>query len=121
MNGAIKCATRLAATVVTGLGVLATPAVAAQTEVTVIRGTASDTASGQPADGLPAVLRGWPPGAKRAQAKPEPKPGAPGWIATGGETLWLLEPGGERMIGCWLQGSTQVGGTDIRCGRGALR
>ena len=121
MNVAIKWSTRWAAIMVAGLGVVAAPAVAAKTEVTVIRGTASGAASGQPAGGLPTVLRGCLPGTKRVQAKPEPEPQAPGWIATGGETLWLLERGGERMIGCWLQGSTQVGGIDIRCGRGALR
>jgi len=44
-----------------------------------------------------------------------------GWIATGGETLWLVERGGGRVVGCWLQGSTQAGETDVRCGRGTLR
>jgi len=102
MNVAIKWTTRWAVVVVAGLGALATPAVAAKTEVTVIRGTASDAASGQPGGGLPTVLRGWPPGAKRVRAKPEPELQAAGGIATGGETLWLLERGGERMIGCWL-------------------
>ncbi len=121
MNGAIKCATKWAAITVAGLGVLAVSAVAAETGVTVIRGTASDAASGQPAAGLPTVLRGWPPGAPRRAPKPEPKRDAPGWIATGGETLWLVERDGGRVVGCWLQGSTQVGEIDVLCGRGALR
>ncbi len=115
MNGAIKWV------VVAGLVVLAAPAIAVESGVTVIRGTTSDTAAGQPAAGLPTVLRGWPPGAERLAAKPEPKRDAPGWIATGGETLWLVERGGGRVVGCWLQGSTQAGETDVRCGRGALR
>ncbi len=117
MNGAIKWA----AIVVAGLSVLAAPAVAVETGITVIRGTVSEAASNQPAAGLPTVLRGWPPGAQRKAAKPKPKRDAPGWIATGGETLWLVERGGGRVVGCWLQGSTQVGETDIRCSRGALR
>ncbi len=116
MNGAIK----RVAIVVAGLGVLAAPAVAVESGVTVIRGTTSDTATGQAAAGLPTVLRGWPPGAPRRAPKPEPKRDAPGWIATGGESMWLVERGG-RVIGCWLQGSTQVGEIDVLCGRGAWR
>ena len=76
MNGTIKWA----AIMVAGLGVLTAPAVAAKSGVTVIRGTTSDSASGQSAARLPTVLRGWPPGAKRLAAKPEPKRDAPGWI-----------------------------------------
>ena len=117
MNGAIKWAV----IVVAGLGVLAAPAVAVESGIKVIRGTTSDTAAGQPADGLPTVLRGWPSGAQRKAAKPEPKRDQPGWVASGGETLWLVERGGGGLIGCWLQGSTQAGETDIRCKRGALR
>ncbi len=120
MNGAIKWAAKWAAITIAGLGVLAAPAVAAETEVTVIRGTASNSASGQPTAGLPTVLRGWPPGAPRVAAEPEPKRDAPDWIATGGESMWLVERGGQ-LIGCWLQGSTQVGEIDVLCGRGAWR
>ncbi len=121
MNGAISQTAKWAVIVVAGLGVLAAPAVAAETEVTVIRGTTSDTAAGQAAAGLPTILRGWPPGARRLAAKPKPKRDAPGWIATGGDSLWLVERGGGRVVGCWLQGSTQAGETDVRCGRGTLR
>ncbi len=121
MNGAINWAAKWTVIVVAGLGVLAAPAVAAETGVTVIRGTTIGTAAGQAAAGLPTVLRGWPPGAPRRAPKPEPKRDAPGWIATGGETLWLVERDGGRVVGCWLQGSTQVGEIDILCGRGALR
>ncbi len=117
MNGTIKWA----AIMVTGLGVLSTPAVAVESGVKVIRGPASDAASGKPAAGLPTVLRGWPPGAKRLAAKPEPKRDAPQWISTGGDALWLVERDGGRVVGCWLQGSTQAGETDVRCGRGAWR
>ncbi len=85
-----------------------------------IRRAASDTATGRPAAGLPTVLRGWAPGAERVAAKPEPKRYAPVWIATGGESMWLVERGG-RVVGCWLQGSTQVGEIDVLCGRGAWR
>ena len=117
MNGVIK----RAVIVVAGLGVLAAPAVAANTGVSVIRGTVGDTATGRPAAaGLPTVLRGWAPGAERVAAKPEPKRDAPGWIATGGESMWLVERGGQ-VVGCWLQGSTQVGEIDVLCGRGAWR
>jgi hypothetical protein len=112
MNGAYK----LAAIVVAGFGVLAAPAAAAETGVTVLRGTASDTDSGKVT-----VLRGWQVGAKRPAKAPAPRGAAPGWIATGGETLWLVERGGGRVIGCWLQGSTQAGETDIRCAQGGLR
>ncbi len=121
MKGAINRAAKWAANVVAGLGVLAAPAVAVETGITVIRGTASEAAADQPTAGIPTVLRGWPPGAPRRAPKPEPKRNSPGWIATGGETLWLIERGGGRVVGCWLQGSTQVGETDVRCGRGALR
>ncbi len=120
MNGAINWAAKWTVIAVAGLGVLAAPAVAEKTGVTVIRGTTSDAASGQLATGLPTVLRGWPQEAPRAAAEPEPKRDAPGWIATGGESMWLVERGG-RVIGCWLQGSTQVGEIDVLCGRGAWR
>ena len=114
MNGAIKWV------VVAGLVVLAAPAVAVESGIKVIRGTTSDTAAGQPADGLPTVLRGWPSGAQRKAAKPEPKREAPKWIAAGGESMWLIDRTGG-VIGCWLQGSTQVGELDVICGRGAWR
>jgi len=117
MNGAITWA----ATVVVGLGVLAAPAAAEKSGITVIRGTMSDAVAGRAAAGLPTVLRGWPPGSPRSAAKPKPKRVSPGWIATGGDTLWLIERGGGRVVGCWLQDSTQVGETDIRCGRNILR
>ena len=67
--------------VIAGFGVLAAPALAEKTGVTVIRGTTSDTAT----VGLPTVLRGWLPGAPRRAPKSEPKRADPGWIATGGE------------------------------------
>ena len=120
MKGAINRAAKWAAIVVAGLGVLAAPAVAVETGITVIRGTASEAASDQPTAGIPTVLRGWPPGAPRRAPKPEPKRDAPGWIATGGESMWLVERGG-RVVGCWLQGSTQVGEIDVLCERGAWR
>jgi hypothetical protein len=115
MNRAFKLAAIVAAIVIAGIGVLAGPA-AAQTGVTVLRGTASDTDSGKVT-----VLRGWQVGAKRPAKARAPRGAAPGWIATGGETLWLVERGGGRVIGCWLQGSTQAGETDIRCAQGGLR
>ncbi len=121
MNGAISQTAKWAVIVVAGLGVLAAPAVAVETEIAVIRGTASDAASVQPAAGLPTILRGWPPGARRLAAKPKPKRDAPGWIATGGDSLWLVERGSGQLVGCWLQGSTQVGELDVICGRGAWR
>ncbi len=120
MNGAINWAAKWTVIAVAGLGVLAAPAVAEKTGVTVIRGTTIGTAAGQAAAGLPTVLRGWPPGAPRRAPKPEPKRDAPGWIATGGESMWLVERGG-RVVGCWLQGSTQVGEIDVLCERGAWR
>ena len=73
------------------------------------------------ATGLPTVLRGWPSGSPRIAAKPKPKRVSPGWIATGGETLRLVERDGGRVVGCWLQGSTQVSEIDVLCGRGAWR
>ncbi len=121
MNGAINGVAKRAAIAVAWLGVLATPAVAAESAVTIIHGAASGAASGQTAAGLPTVLRGWPPGAPRMAATPEPKRDAPGWIATGGDTLWLVERGGGQVVGCWLQGSTRAGETEIRCGHGAWR
>ncbi len=121
MNDISKWAVIMAA----GLAVLGTPAVSAETGVTVIRGSASDADSGPPADGplagLVTVLRGWPAGEPRRPATPTPDSTAPGWIATGGDTLWLVERGGGRVIGCWLQGSTQAGETDVFCGQGGLR
>ena len=121
MNGVINRAAKWTVIVVAGLGVLAAPAVAVETGITVIRGTASKAASDQPTAGLPTVLRGWAPGSPRSVAKPKPKRVSPGWIATGGDTLWLIERGGGRVVGCWLQDTTQVGETDIRCGRNILR
>ena len=121
MTGAINRGAKWTVIVVAGLGVLGAPAVAAETEVTVIRGTTSDAATDQLTAGLPTVLRGWSPGAPRRAPKPKPKRHEPGWIATGGETLWLVERGGGRVVGCWLQGSTHAGETDVRCGRGTLR
>ncbi len=115
MNGIGKWAVIMVA----GLGVLAAPA-AAETGVTVLRGTASDAAAGADS-GKVTVLRGWPAGAPDRAKAPPPHRAAPGWIATGGETLWLVERGGGRVIACWLQGSTEAGETDIRCGRGGLR
>ena len=100
---------------------LGTSAFAAETGVTVLRGTASDADSGPAAAGLVTVLRGWPAGAPRPAKAPAAYRAGPGWIATGGDTLWLVERGGARLIGCWLQGSTEAGETDIRCGRAALR
>ncbi len=117
MNGAI----RWTAIMVVGLGVLAAPVLAAETAVTVIRGTASDTASLPASAGLPTVLRGWQAGSPRSAKAPAPRRDSSGWIATGGDTLWLVERHGGRVIGCWLQGSTQAGETEIRCGHGAWR
>lgn len=121
MNGIGKWAVIM----VVGLGVPGAPVVAAETGVTVIRGAVSDTDSGPPAAkplaGLVTVLRGWPVGEPRRPAAPALDSAAPGWIATGGETLWLVERGGGRVIGCWLQGSTQVGETDVFCAQGGLR
>ena len=112
MTGAIK----MAAFMVAGLGVLGAPAVAAETDVTVLRGTASNAESGRVT-----LLRGWPAGAPRKPATPAPERDAPGWIATGGETLWLVERDGGEVLGCWLQGSTDADETDeIRCSRASL-
>ncbi len=121
MNGAINRAAKWAVIVISGLGVLAAPAIAGKSGVTVIRGTASDAKTDEPAAGLPTVLRGWPPGSPRSAAKPKQKRVSPGWIATGGDTLWLIERGGGRVVGCWLQDSTQVGEIDVLCERGAWR
>ncbi len=112
MNGAMK----LAVIMVAGLGVLGAPAVAAETGVTVLRGSASAADTGRVT-----VLRGWQAGSPRPAKAPPPRRAAPGWIATGGDTLWLVERGGGRVTGCWLQGSTQAGETDILCGQGGLR
>ena len=112
MRGAIKWASLWA---IIAAGTLAAPAMATANEVTVIRGDAGD--KGRPAAGLPTVLRGWAAGAKRPQPKPEPERKAPQWYATSGETLWFVERGGRRLIGCWTQSSTQVGEIDIRCSR----
>lgn len=110
-----------AATLIAALALFAAPAVAAQADVTVIRGTMSDAAAEQAAGGLPTVLRGWRAGAPRPAATPEPEPGPTSWIAAGGDTLWLVERNGGRVIGCWLQGSGRVGVSNVRCGQGAWR
>ena len=114
MSRAIRWAS-LSTIVVAGL--LAAPAIAATNGVTVIRGTVSDAGPSQPTAGLPTALRGWAPGTPRAQPKPEPKRTKSRWTTIGGDTLWFVERSGQRIIGCWLQGSTQVGGIDVRCGR----
>jgi hypothetical protein len=120
MNGAIK----LAAIMAIGLGVFAAQAVdAAESGVTVVRGTAGNAAATKAVTGLPTVLRGIKASSPRRAKAPRrgSRSAASGWIATGGDTLWLVERQGGRIIGCWLQGSTQAGQTDIRCGRGGWR
>ncbi len=117
----MNSASTWAATLVAGLALFAAPAAAAETDVTVIRGTMSDTAAARQEAGLPTILRGWPAGAPRRAAAPEPEPGPTRWIATAGDTLWLVERRGGRVVGCWLQGSGRVGVSNIRCRRGAWR
>jgi hypothetical protein len=62
-------------------------------------------------------------GSGRSAEAPSPAPDSDGsgWIAVGGDALWLVERDGGRVIGCWLQGSTQVGRTNVRCGEGGWR
>ncbi len=115
----MKSASTWAAALVAGLALFAAPAVAAETDVTVIRGTMSDAAA--PEAGVATVLRGWPAGTPRPASAAAPEPGPTNWIATAGDTLWLVERQGGRVVGCWLQGSGRVGVSNIRCRRGAWR
>jgi hypothetical protein len=102
------------------LGTLAAPAAAATGTVTVIRGNASEAAAGRQGARAPTVLRGLAPEAKPTQPAPETSRVSADWIATAGDNLWFVERHGGRVIGCWMQESTQVGEIDIRCGQTSL-
>ncbi len=112
---------KLAATMITGLVVWASGAIAAETVVTVFRGTESGAAADQQQAGLPVVLRGMPVASRQPADTQAPEPDGDGWTATGGEALWLVERDGGQVLGCWLQGSSQAGMTDVRCGEGVWR
>ncbi len=120
MNSAIKWA----AIIAIGLGVVSLRAAAgAETGVTVVRGTPSKSAAAKTSAGLPTVLRGRQAGSSNSTAtrKRRSRGAATGWITTGGETLWLVQRHGGRIVGCWMQGSTQAGQSEIRCARSAWR
>ena len=112
MSDAIKWAAITASL----LGVLGAPASAATDKVTVIRGNAVEATVGQRGAKLPTVFRGQAADARRAVPEPKPQREPAAWIATAGDNLWFVDRDSGRIIGCWLQESTQVGEIDIRCG-----
>ena len=118
----MRCGVGWIMIVVAGLGV-PVAAVAAESGVAVVRGTATASAAAPSAVGLPAILRGRPAASPRRASTPPSPPeyDSAGWIATGGDTLWLVERQGDGIVGCWLQGSARAGETVIRCARDSWR
>lgn len=113
----MRRAIRWSAIPVLGLGMfLADAAVAADADVTVLRGMSAKTTA---STGAPTVLRGMPAGDSQAAdaKKLRSRRVASSWISTGGDSLWLVESDGGGIVGCWLQGSGYAGRTDIRCAR----
>jgi hypothetical protein len=61
------------------------------------------------------------------RGQPAPKPAEPAppaaWAgqAIAGDTLWLVDGAGERLVACQVRYTTQVGARRIRCIDGALR
>ncbi len=115
----MKCGVGWIAIVVAVLGLPA--AAAAQSGVAVVRGTASAAESS--VVGFPTILRGQSAAQSWRAGTPSPPPEYDpyAWIAAGGDTLWLVERQGDRIVGCWLQGSSRAGETEIRCARDAWR
>lgn len=116
----MKRAIHWSAIAVVGLGMVSAGAsFAADSGVTVLRGTPTQTAETKASAGEHIVLRGMP--AERSQSaesrKSRSRQVASGWISTGGEALWLVERRGGTIVGCWLQGSTYAGRSEIRCAR----
>ena len=116
-------AIKWAAIMLVGLGLASAAATSAEATVTVLRGTAGKPGATQASAGMPTVLRGRQSGSPKSAetGKRRARRAASGWITTGGDTLWMVERRGGQIVGCWLQGSTQAGRTEIRCARRGWR
>ena len=118
----MKCGVGWIMFVVAVLG-LPAASIAAESGVAVVRGTATASTVEPLVAGIPTILRGQPAAASwRASTPPSPPEyEPPGWITTGGDTLWLVERQGDGIVGCWLQGSARAGETVIRCAHDTWR
>lgn len=62
----------------------------------------------------PLILRGRPADGERP-ARASPAPAAVPRGVVGGGRLWLVDPASERLTGCALERTTQLGVRRIRC------